>query len=274
MGEDELKRIVLDHASMENVKRLAQTVPDDYFAWHVLATAADEEILRVNTAALATNPKSYAAWHHRRGATAEDDDRLTKALLATDPRNFHAWAYRRRAGLGAIRDIFNYSCLSDLVARGHAVDAKSVISTDPFFEGGHSVRFRDDDFAHVKIFKSHATINFAEPVRGRLCVGGHAIDLDHPVLHQKFVGAFSCDTRVSVNGKEFAARRFSKNNAFVEDLLRIDPDCVFLNVAMLVTAPDSAKWVEKLCEIDPVRRKWYRRFRDAPAVFELVEIEN
>lgn len=156
-GAADLVALMANRGDRETLKALVQVVPDDYYAWHVLSENRDSAFLHVSECALASNPKSYSAWHHRRlcvQAAASDtalcrEDRLTRLLLSHDSRNFHAWAYRRALGLSVIRDVFNYSCLHDLIVRGHEVSAAALVATDPYFEGGHSLLRFQIGRAHV-----------------------------------------------------------------------------------------------------------------------------
>lgn len=266
-----LATLMEKRSDREALRALVQIVPDDYYAWHVLSECRDTAFLRVSECALASNPKSYPAWHHRLlcvQALATDEilhreDRLTRLLISHDPRNFHAWAYRRALGLSIVRDVFNYSCLHDLVVRGQDVDASAVIATDPYFEGGHSLlRFLRENFLHLKVFRTRQSLNFPQPFKGRVVLDGQVRDLEYPVLQCWFQRTSTAASLVVVGGKAFQAQHVAVDTRFLDDLLCTDPDCVLLHLSKLWGAADRAALVSRLCRLDTLRQAWYRSLGD------------
>ncbi|KAL0264017.1 UNVERIFIED_CONTAM: hypothetical protein PYX00_011031 [Menopon gallinae] len=268
----------------EALMALVQVVPDDYYAWHVLSECRDTAFLHASERALASNPKSYPAWHHRRlcvQALATDEilrreDRLTRLLISHDPRNFHAWAYRRALGLSTIRDVFNYSCLHDLVVRGQDVDARAVIATDPYFEGGHSLlRFQRENIIHLKVFRTRQSLNFPQPFMGRVILDGEVRDLEHPVLQCWFQRTCAATPRISVGGRVFQTQHVAIDTRFLDDLLRTDPDCALLHLSRLWGATDRAPLVSRLCRLDAHRQTWYRSLGNCSfRLLRLVEVPD
>lgn len=279
-----LSVLMENRSDRETLKTLVQIVPDDYYAWHVLSECRDSSFLRINECALASNPKSYPAWHHRLlcvQARATDEllhkeDRLTRLLISHDPRNFHAWAYRRALGLSVIRDIFNYSCLHDLVVRGQEVDVRAVVAADPYFEGGHSLlRFLSENFLHLKVFGTCQSLNFPRPFKGRVVLDGLERNLEHPVLQCWFPNTGTATPQVFVDGRGFLAQQVTYDESFLDDLLRTDPDCVLLHLSKLWGASSRTPLVSRLCELDELRQGWYRSLGDCGfRILKLVEAQG
>lgn len=280
----DLVALMANRGDRETLKALVQVVPDDYYAWHVLSESRDSAFLHVSECALVSNPKSYPAWHHRLlcvQAAATDkvlcrEDRLTRLLISYDSRNFHAWAYRRALGLSVIRDVFNYSCLHDLVVRGHEVSAAALVATDPYFEGGHSLlRFRCESFLHLKVFRTRLSLNFPQPFKGCVVIDGQRRDLEHPVLTCWFQRTDTETPHVYVDGKRFLAQHFVHDVGFLDDLLPLDPECTLLHLSKLWCTANRAPLISRLCELDGLRQNWYRSLSDSSfRILKLVEVHN
>lgn len=278
---EELRKLLECRSDVKVLKTLVQVLPDDYYAWHVLARTGDVALLQINTQALSANPKSYPAWHHRflivsalsgNEDVLREEDRLTRLLLRYDPRNFHAWSYRRRLGLCPIRDLLNYSSLSDLIMRNQPIDAESLICTDPYYEGGYSALQHCEERAlHIKVFASYAMVCFPRPFRGRVSLEDEVAEPRCPVLVQRFRWTESERPRVEIGEKRFLGREKIADRAFIDEMLAIDPDCALLWLAKLRVQAETT-WVEKLCALDRIRERWYRRQKSARLrIFELVE---
>lgn len=276
-----LAALMENRRDRETLKMLVQIVPDDYYAWHVLSESRDNTFLHISECALASNPKSYPAWHHRLlcvQATSTDEvlcreDRLTRLLISHDSRNFHAWAYRRTLGLSVIRDVFNYSCMHDLIVRGNEISAAALVATDPYFEGGHNLlRFQCENFLHMKIFNTHLSLNFPRPFKGSIVVGGQRRDLKHPVLLCWFHHTGSEIPHVYVNSKKLLAQHFAQDVSFLDDLLHINTECALLHLSKLWYTTNREPIISRLCELDKLRQGWYKSLCDCSfRILRLVE---
>lgn len=253
--------------SLKKYELLLQVVPDDYAAWQKFFAFDPPNFLKINQHALQVNPKSYSAWHFRKLKTEENDeneDSLTKLLLKFDPRNFHCWTYRREKKLPLIFDYFNFSALHDLINRGIFIDFKSLIYTDPFYEGGYVFLLKNTN--KIRIYDDNFIVSMERPIKNIFINGVKVYEPSNStliwkskeILSKKDTVKVECENGVYTNNQD------ENDIKFIDEIIELEPMCkwpLIVKLRYTKNLKERTKLVEKLAELDPVRSKYYKALK-------------
>lgn len=274
---DELLDILKQPDSAEKFELLLQIVPDDYSAWHKFILLDSPSFIRTTQLALQVNPKSYSTWYHRFLKTMSQDeteDRLTRLLLKYDPRNFHCWNYRRLLKLPPIHEYLNYSALHDLIKKGFNIDFKSIIFTDPFYEGGY-IHFLSN-VNKLRIAEDFLIVSMEKPIR-RVWIDDEKIfEAKEKRLVFKTKRKMALNQKIKVECEDrFFEGTYAITNSdakLMDDLIRLEPKCKWpylVKLKGIKNEKERLEIIEKLVDIDPVRRNYYQNLKH----FDVVELK-
>ena len=262
---DEIKKILEMKDCLEKYEALLQIVPDDYLTWQKYFLISPPKYLEINKKALEANPKSYSAWLFRSLKTEDfdhEEDRLTRLLLKYDPRNFHCWNYRRAKKLPLIYDYFNYSALHDLIRRGGKIDFKSIIYTDPFYEGGYLELLLESN--KVRLFDAHFIVSAEKCIR--------SIFINSEIICEPKINTlvWKCEMKFNKNDEikvvcddlilEGKYSDFFTDLEFISEIIKLEPTAKCPYLVKLQHTKDLSerkKLKEVLKSLDPIRSIFY-----------------
>lgn len=233
-----------------------------------------------------------------------DEEMIMMSILNYDDRNFHAYGYMRFLGIG--RNLFfflfkenvhNYSALHELMqiyekdltsskqlSKTYAnnktcmnIDIESLILQYPENEAlwhAYATKKEIDRRTHIKAFKDHFLIIFAESYAGEITINISQecnkikilTNVEYKLPFIKIWCKLASTDKIEIS-LDNASKKFKfaeKQDLFAEKVLEIDNYNRFALMEKLEETRGNKRdfIIEKLIEVDPIRKGYYKMIRN------------